>query len=255
MTLQQIKSRYDESVLFECEAASIREAVETACKARANLEGANLEGANLEGANLYGASLKGASLKGAYLEGANLYGANLYGANLEGAYLKGASLKGAYLYGANLEGANLKAAYLKGAYLKGANLKGANLYGANLEGANLEGANLEGANNLPPLAAAQTVIAPEGDLIVWKKCQAGILVKLLIPRDAKRSNATGRKCRADFADVLEIIGADVGISQHDADVVYRVGQRVTCHKWGENRWEECAGGIHFFLTREEAEAY
>ena len=165
MTLEQIKSRYDESVLFECEAASIREAVETACKARANL---------------------------------------------------------------------------KGAYLKGANL---------------EGANLEGAYNLPPLAAAQTVIAPEGDLIVWKKCQAGILVKLLIPRDAKRSNATGRKCRADFADVLEIIGADVGISQHNADVVYRIGQRVTCHKWGKNRWEECAGGIHFFLTREEAEAY
>jgi len=108
---------------------------------------------------------------------------------------------------------------------------------------------------LPPLAAAQTVIAPEGDLIVWKKCRGEILVKLLIPRDAKRSNATGRKCRADFADVLEIIGADVGISQHDADVVYRVGQRVTCHKWGENRWEEFAGGIHFFLTREEAEAY
>jgi len=220
MTLQQIKSRYDESVLFECEAASIREAVETACKSLANLKGANLKGANL-----YGAYLKGANL-----EGANLYGANLYGANLNGANLKGANLEGAYLNGANLKGANL-------------------------EGANLQGANLNGAYNLPPLAAAQTVIAPEGDLIVWKKCQGGILVKLLIPRDAKRSNATGRKCRADFADVLEIIGADVGISQHDANVVYRVGQRVTCHKWGENRWEECAGGIHFFLTREEAEAY
>lgn len=190
MTLQQIKSRYDESVLFECEAASIREAVETACKARANLEGANLEWANLKGANLEGAYLKAANLEGAYLKGVNLYGAYL-----------------------------------------------------------------EGANNLPPLATAQTVIAPEGDLIVWKQCEGGVLVKLLIPRGAKRSNSTGRKCRADFADVLEIIGADVGISQHDANVVYRVGQRVTCHKWGENRWEECAGGIHFFLTREEAEAY
>ena len=26
---------------------------------------------------------------------------------------------------------------------------------------------------------------------------------------------------------------------------YRVGQRVTCDKWCEDRWEECAGGIHF----------
>jgi len=240
MTLQQIKSRYDESVLFECEAASIREAVETACKSLANLKGADLKGANLYGAYLKGANLEWANLKGANLYGANLKGANLKGANLKGANLKGANLKGANLEGANLEGANLKGAYLEGAYLKGANLKGA---------------NLEGAYNLPSLAAAQTVIAPEGDLIVWKKCQGGILAKLLIPRDAKRSNATGRKCRAEFAEVLEIVGADVGVSQHDADVVYRVGQRVTCHKWGENRWEEIAGGIHFFLTREEAEAY
>jgi hypothetical protein len=30
---------------------------------------------------------------------------------------------------------------------------------------------------------------------------------------------------------------------------------VVCDVWGEGRWVECAGGIHFFITRAEAEAY
>jgi hypothetical protein len=92
-------------------------------------------------------------------------------------------------------------------------------------------------------------------VIGWKKCAHGIIVKLSIPHDAKRSNATDRKCRAEYADVLEVIGADVAISTHDGKTEYRAGQRVTCDKWVEDRWSECAGGIHFFITRAEAEAY
>lgn len=30
---------------------------------------------------------------------------------------------------------------------------------------------------------------------------------------------------------------------------------IACHKWSDDWQEECAGGIHFFITREEAEAY
>ena len=139
--------------------------------------------------------------------------------------------------------------------LRGANLYGANLYGADLSGANLRGADLSGAKDVPEIAKAQTLITPEGDIIGWKKCQSGVIVKLLIPSSAKRHNATSRKCRAEYADVLEVIGAEVGISQHDGKTEYRVGHRVTCDKWGEDRFEECAGGIHFFITRIEAENY
>ena len=126
---------------------------------------------------------------------------------------------------------------------------------ANLRGANLRGADLSGAKDVPEIAKAQTLITPEGDIIGWKKCQSGVIVKLLIPSSAKRHNATSRKCRAEYADVLEVIGAEVGISQHDGKTEYRVGHRVTCDKWGEDRFEECAGGIHFFITRIEAENY
>ena len=82
-----------------------------------------------------------------------------------------------------------------------------------------------------------------------------VIVKLLIPTSAKRHNATGRKCRAQFADVLEVIGSDVGVSHHDGKTEYIVGQRVTCDNWGEDRFDECSGGIHFFITRAEAEDY
>jgi hypothetical protein len=216
--------------------------------------GRSLSGANLSGADLYGANLSGANLSGAYLSGANLYGANLSGANLSGANLSGAYLSGAYLYGANLYGANLSRANLSGANLYGADLSGAYLYGADLYGAYLYGADLYGAAGAD-LAVAKTRILPEGALIGWKKCQAGVIVKLRIPEEAKRSHAFGRKCRAEFVDVLEVIGAEVGISKHDGETEYRVGARVVPDSFSTDWSTECAQGIHFFITREEAEDY
>ena len=155
----------------------------------------------------------------------------------------------AYLSDANLSDANLSDAYLRGADLSDAYLRDADLSDANLSGANLSGAN--GAD----LAIAMTRILPDGDLVGWKKCRDGVIVKLRIPAEAKRSHAFGRKCRAEFADVLEVIGAEVGISSHDGKTEYRTGQRVTPDSFDENWMDECSHGVHFFITRLEAEAY
>ena len=171
--------------------------------------------------------------------------ANFQGANLIGANLRGANLRRAYLRGANLDGANLF----------GADLREANLFEANLDGANLIGANLRGAKIQEDILIAHTSITPDGRLIGWKKCVDDVIVKISIPSDSPRSNATSRKCRAKFVDVLEVFGANKGLSQHDGKTKYIVGQRVECNKWDENRWNECSGGIHFFLTRYEAEQY
>jgi hypothetical protein len=161
------------------------------------------------------------------------------------------TLRDANLYGANLSGANLS-----GANLYGANLYGANLSGANLSDADLRDANLSGAKNINELSQAQILIVPEtGAFTAWKKCRYGVVVKLSVPDGAKRSNATGRKCRAERVNVIEIIGADEGISDYDNSVKYRAGEIVECDKWNEDRWTECGGGIHFFITRIEAESY
>ena len=256
----QIRHQLTGLVLFEGEAGmTTRQMLEKATASRVNLSGANLYEANLSGADLYGANLSGANLyeanlSGANLSGANLYEANLYGANLSGANLSGANLSRADLSGANLSRADLYGANLYGANLYEANLSGADLYGANLSGANLYEANLSGAKNAD-LVIARTRILSEGDLIGWKKCKNNVIVKMQIPSDAKRSHAFGRKCRAEYVKVLEVIGAEVGIAQHDDKTEYRKGEIVKPDSFDENWQDECAPGIHFFITRIEAENY
>jgi hypothetical protein len=256
----QIKHRYSGSTLFETDAEYLGAAVVVAIAAKANLSGADLSGADLSGANLSRADLSGANLSGANLSGANLFGANLSradlsGANLSRADLSGASLSGADLFGANLFGANLSGANLSGADLFGANLSGADLSGANLFGANLSGADLFGANlsgaDLSKLLSQRTIL-PEGDLVGWKQLSGGTISKLQIPAAAKRvGGLIGRKCRAEYAVVLE----GEGHSQHDYSFMYAVGQIVRPDTFDPDPMIECSSGIHFFITREEAEAY
>ena len=214
--------------------------------ARADLRVANLHKANLDGADLRGANLDGADLRVANLHGADLRVANLHKANLYGANLRGADLYGANLYGANLYGADLR---------------GANLDGADLRGANLDGANFRGAKNVPciPMACPDT-----GAFIAWKKAydEDAYLVKLLIPEDARRSSATGRKCRADKAVVLSIepivaggVVPEVVHSKRDTSFTYKVGQTVVAPDFDTDRFNECAPGIHFFINKQEAIDY
>ena len=224
----------------------------------ADLRGANLIGANLSGADLSGADLRDANLRRANLRGANLIGANLSGADLIDANLRRANLIDADLIDANLSGADLIDANLIGANLSDANLRGADLRDANLRGADLSGADLSGAKYIPDNVSATTSIVPDGDLVVYKQLANDSIATLKIPKEAKRSNATGRKCRAEYADVLAIQdkegGAmESGVSWYDNSFVYRVGETVHPHEWCEDRWQECAGGIHFYLTRYEAE--
>jgi hypothetical protein len=180
--------------------------------------------------------------------------ADLSGANLSGADLSGADLSWANLSGANLSGADLSWANLSRANLYRADLSWANLSGANLSEANLSRANLYRAKEAD-LALAMTTHLPEGPFIGWKKCMDGVIVKLRIPEKAKRSHGASRKCRAEFVTVLEVIGAEKGISIHDKKTEYTPGRTTRCDKWSEDRWETCGGGIHFFISRLEAEAF
>jgi hypothetical protein len=213
--------------------------------ARANLSGADLSWANLSGADLSRANLYGANLSRADLSWANLSGADLSRANLSGADLSRANLYGADLSRANLSRANLSGADLSRANLYGANLSRANLSGADLSRANLSGANLYGAT-LPPLS-----ILPDGELIGWKKLSNGTIAKLKIPADAPRVNSTGRKCRAAWVEVLQ----GQGKSSHDNVTEYAPGLVVRPDSYDPDFRVECSHGIHFFITRAEAEAY
>jgi len=146
----QIKNRWSNAVIYECEAESF-----SACVLKAIDDGADLSGAYLSYANLSGANLSDANLSGANLSDADLSYADLGDANLSGADLSYADLSAANLRDANLSGANLSDAYLSGANLSDANLSYADLGAANLRGADLSGAYLSGAYlsgaNLQPI--------------------------------------------------------------------------------------------------------
>ena len=172
----------------------------------------------------------------------------------ENADLRYADLRYADLSYADLRSADLSYADLRYADLRSADLRSADLRSADLRSADLRSADLSSAKNAE-LAVAMTRILPQGELIGWKKCRGDIIVKLKIPTEAKRSHAFGRKCRAEFADVLEVIGEGKAISLHDGKTEYEVGKRMTPDKFDENWMEECSSGIHFFITEEEARSY
>ena len=213
----EIRNRWTGSVVFEYtkEGNTITETVLDAIR-----RGADLRDADLRDADLCGADLRGSNLCDANLCDANLCDADLCDANLCGADLRGADLRGANLYDANLRDADLRDA--KGCYLS---------------------------------------CPTEGSFIGWKKA-SGHIVKLRIPEDARRSSATGHKCRCDKAYVMEIQNMDgtkatedTVRADHDKNFVYTVGATVEVPDFDDNRWSECAPGIHFFIDRRAAVEY
>ena len=150
--------------------------------------------------------------------------------------------------------------------LRWADLYGANLREADLREADLYGANLREANLSDCVGLGQQVVAGEGVLIGYKKAQVQgkqVILKLVIPKSARRVNAIGsRKCRCDKAKVLASFNLDgtptegtVFYSIYNHNFVYTLGMEVTEPNYNLSDMEECAAGIHFFITFSEAKEY
>ena len=160
---------------------------------------------------------------------------------------------------ADLSGADLSRADLRGADLYDANLCGADLRDANLRGADLRRANLRDAN-LRGAKGIAMACPSDGAFTAWKKLHNGAIAKLLIPENAKRSSATRRKCRCDRALVLAIYDREGNAIESETSArtpsfVYKVGEHIVPDSFDDDRWNECSHGIHFFITRTEAEEY
>lgn len=199
----------------------------------------------------------------------NFERANLDRVDLHESYLAESSFSNANLVRANLSHANLRGADFSYADLGYADLSYVYAEGANFTGARLTGANLMGVDvdTLIPQCCPS-----HGEFIAWKKAVRYFpwsidevyvaIVKLMIPEDARRSSATGRKCRASKAVCLAIEDLDgspspyhLVHSTYDVRFVYEVGKTYTVDNFCEDRFKECAPGIHFFMIRQEAVNY
>lgn len=182
--------------------------------------------------------------------------------------LSGLDLRNVNLRNANLNNVNLSCANLRNADLRNADLSEADMYEADLKEANLLGTNLKNANTSYAKISENTKIdypiaCPEtGSFIGYKKAVCEYIVKLQICEDAKRSSATTKKCRCSKALVLAIENideSDSGLQEIESDFdhcfIYRVGEIVEVSDFDDNRWRECAPGIHFFMDRQDAVEY
>ncbi|MDE2098415.1 MAG: pentapeptide repeat-containing protein [Patescibacteria group bacterium] len=208
----------------------------------------NLRWSNLRGSDLSCSNLSGSNLSGSDLSGSNLSGSDLSGSNLSESDLSGSNLRGSNLRGSDLRGSNLSGSDLSWSNLRGSNLSGSDLSWSNLRGSNLRGSNLSGCRGI-----AEHSIVPEfGSFHGFKKLKNGVICELIIGKNSKRvGGLTGRKCRAEYAKVV----SGTGVSSYDSSFEYQPGKVVRAKNFDPDPRVECAGGIHFFLTREEAESY
>ena len=109
-----------------------------------------------------------------------------------------------------------------------------------------------GIENIPPYRA---VNPPEK---VYKKCEGGAIVVAHIPDDAEVRGTPDGKCRANKAEIQEVIGGffgePVGISIYDGTVWYYAGDVVKIEDFDYSN-EECSAGFHFFCDIDKAKAY
>lgn len=135
-------------------------------------------------------------------------------------------------------GANLRGANLWRADLRDANLRDSNLLDSNLRGADLRGADLPNFQICPQ----------EGPFIAYKKVNTGV-IKVEIPAGARRtSSLVGRKCRAEY-----VIAYGSGMSRRGGR--YQTGEVYRPDEYDDDIRVECTHGVHFFMTREEAEQW
>jgi len=235
--------------------------------------------------------IEGLDFHGMVLGKANFENADLHDCNFNNASLSMAEFNGSELYRCDFGIAMLHSAGFVGAKICDCNFFGANLGSVLFISANICYTNFENAmindhtdftgcraSDLKNMPYIPMICPEEGEFVAWKVVLAStedfvdgvrhtpVLAKLLIPADAKRSSGFGRKCRASKAEVLGFYDLDghmldrkfyYGIHSYwNRGFNYEVGKIVEPEEsFNEDRWSECASGIHFFLNRQEAIEY
>ena len=124
-----------------------------------------------------------------------------------------------------------------------------------LEMGRKEAAIPEGAGRVPEV----------GSFHGWKKLADGVLAHVLIPADAERVGGSEfGKCRASKVITLDLWDRS-GVRLTDptarhagtyrAMAEYQCGEETVADNYDPDPTQQCTGGIHFFLTRQEALDY
>lgn len=182
------------------------------------------------------------------------------------ACLENMDLRGRNFRDADLEGATFRDSNLQGADFTDANLLNADFTRADLTGACLWNATIDGIvfdnTRLPSPVLDLSGCATGYKVVMLDAVDIPVVIELKFPEGTKfASTITSRKCRASEAVVVRCItpkyeDTTTWSSIFCHEFSYRLGQSVVPVKpLDANILTECAAGIHFFVTREEAERY
>lgn len=241
------------------------------CFISCNLSVADLSYSNLSGCLLIDADLSLANLDSSNLCKADLSKANLVNSNLSGCCLENAKLDFAYLDYADLKYANLTYATIKHSSLYYANLSNATIEYTLFTNSDIDGVLFDNAkgNNIE---YRKGIILTES-IIGYKKCRSfehhDVIVTLEIPKDAIVFSINGDKCRTNKAKVISINlieDEDIEVNRaHSSSIIkyygydyylsYYIGDEINIKNFNYQYNVECAEGIHFFMTKEEAIKY
>lgn len=198
---------------------------------------------------------------------------------LEEILINGKKLKTLLHPGSDLSYQNLIKVEFKDLDLRNINFNYSNLckcifINCDLSGSNFKNCNVTGVefintklNNVlyNEWTAGLLPITAEGRIIGYKKAITlqgeEVVIKLEIPEDSFRCNATSRKCRCNKAKVIYIENIEENkrftsaVSSQDKNFIYTVNEMIEVKNYDKNRWNEYCPSIHFFLTKKEAKNY
>ena len=252
---------------------------------RADFSGMDLSGISFAGmdlteafftdANLTNTDFSGCRLRSTDFGKAIMVNAKFVGASMRWTFLKEADLRGADFTGADLFFSTMRETDARGAIFVDASLRGASLNKIIIDedaavvrklwsGTQLNNAVIEEET----LSKIVQDNCPPGSFVGFKKVKGvgaasgALIAEIEIPADAKRVNSTSRQCRCDKAKVLSLThlnGApfegEEAVGWIYQGITYRVGEMVSEKEFSDDRRTSQGKGIHFFLTREEAEKF
>lgn len=232
-----------------------------------NIDYAQFSLAYIKNTNFTNSNLREATFHGAYLRSVKFYKTNIENGSFSDAHLDNIKFDDCNMSYTNFDGANIvdsidsifasKSNIVNGKnieYMKGKILTD-NIIGykkcRRMNGMSIS----EFKSQCNPLLLPSNPFIPGPMYLPHSASKEDeVIVTLEIPRGAVVFSINGHKCRTNKAKVIAIDGADKAMSLN-YQTSYYVGDEFTIYNFNCVYNKECAEGIHFFLTREEAEKY
>lgn len=216
-----------------------------------NLRGANLQDSLLSHANICDADLSYANLDYATCNFANISRSSLCGATVRNTVFRYTLFDLVDFYNIAIHNTNFTYSAFRKSYITATDI-------ANFSYATFDECAVIFTENTSLYSCGMIIDTP---IRGYKKCDTNgngpTIVTLEIPRGAIVFSINGSKCRTNKAIVLSIDGDGINeaYSFHDQEFVYRVGDELVIDDFDLRYNVECGTGIHFFLTKGEAEHY